>query len=267
MINICLISLGCDKNTADSERMLGLLNNKGYGITSDPEEADVAIVNTCCFIQSATQESIDTLLELSEYKKIVSDKNMMLTCLADKEAVERTSKMMLERTYGVGADNISAYVNKMNKLFSSMHPTGSQSTEYQNFKAAVQSIANLKNEYNLNNPEGRANAAEKVIQLNANLLAASTKYTSGKEAVRGTEEGQMRFNNALDSLGLLVQYSPELNDQVMQTVNKINKVRKAANTKESFVNIKEYDEKRAAKAYEDKQAREAERQAGPNRGH
>ena len=77
----------------------------------------------------------------------------------------------------------------------------------------------------------------------------------------------MRFNNALDSLGLLVQYSPELNDQVMQTVNKINKVRKAANTKESFVNIKEYDEKRAAKAYEDKQAREAERQAGPNMGH
>ncbi len=69
MINICLISLGCDKNTADSERMLGLLNNKGYGITSDPEEADVAIVNTCCFIQSATQESIDKLLEIAEYKK------------------------------------------------------------------------------------------------------------------------------------------------------------------------------------------------------
>ena len=219
------------------------------------------------FSVKAIHATANAVKELSEYKKIVSDKNMMLTCLADKEAVERTSKMMLERTYGVGADNISAYVNKMNKLFSSMHPTGSQSTEYQNFKAAVQSIANLKNEYNLNNPEGRANAAEKVIQLNANLLAASTKYTSGKEAVRGTEEGQMRFNNALDSLGLLVQYSPELNDQVMQTVNKINKVRKAANTKESFVNIKEYDEKRAAKAYEDKQAREAERQAGPNRGH
>ena len=68
-MNIFFVSLGCDKNTADSERMLGILNNKGYGITYDPEEADVAVVNTCCFIESATQESIDKLLELAEYKK------------------------------------------------------------------------------------------------------------------------------------------------------------------------------------------------------
>ncbi|MBO4863081.1 MAG: 30S ribosomal protein S12 methylthiotransferase RimO [Eubacterium sp.] len=68
-MNIYFVSLGCDKNTADSERMLGILNKKGYSITLDPEEADCAVVNTCCFIESATQESIDTLLELSEYKK------------------------------------------------------------------------------------------------------------------------------------------------------------------------------------------------------
>ena len=69
MYNVLLVTLGCDKNTADSERMLGLIQNSEYKLTSDVEEADIAVVNTCCFIESATQESIDTLLGLSEYKK------------------------------------------------------------------------------------------------------------------------------------------------------------------------------------------------------
>ncbi|MBO5610843.1 MAG: 30S ribosomal protein S12 methylthiotransferase RimO [Eubacterium sp.] len=68
-MNILLVTLGCDKNTADSERMLGLINKSGYNLTSDPEEADVVVVNTCCFIESATQESIDKLLELAELKQ------------------------------------------------------------------------------------------------------------------------------------------------------------------------------------------------------
>ncbi len=69
MINILLVTLGCDKNTADSERMLGLIDKSEYGLVSDPEEADVAVVNTCCFIESATQESIDKLIELAELKQ------------------------------------------------------------------------------------------------------------------------------------------------------------------------------------------------------
>ncbi len=69
MYNVVLVTLGCDKNTADSERMLGLIDSSDYNLTSDPEEADVAVVNTCCFIESATQESIDKLLELAELKK------------------------------------------------------------------------------------------------------------------------------------------------------------------------------------------------------
>ncbi|SEP90827.1 ribosomal protein S12 methylthiotransferase [Lachnospiraceae bacterium NE2001] len=69
MLNILLVTLGCDKNTADSERMLGLIDKSEYNLVSDPEVADVAIVNTCCFIESATQESIDKLLELAAYKE------------------------------------------------------------------------------------------------------------------------------------------------------------------------------------------------------
>lgn len=69
MLNIGFLSLGCSKNLCDSENMLGILAEKGYGIVADPAEADVIVVNTCGFIDSAKQESIDALLEMAEYKK------------------------------------------------------------------------------------------------------------------------------------------------------------------------------------------------------
>lgn len=68
-MNILFVSLGCDKNLVDSEVMLGLLRQNGYNITNDEQEADAAVVNTCCFIHDAKEESINTLLELSELKK------------------------------------------------------------------------------------------------------------------------------------------------------------------------------------------------------
>ena len=68
-LNVLLTSLGCDKNTADSEKMLGLLSSKGFNLTDSYDEADIAIVNTCCFIKSATEESIDKIFELAELKK------------------------------------------------------------------------------------------------------------------------------------------------------------------------------------------------------
>lgn len=68
-MKILFISLGCDKNLVDSEVMLGMLSEQGYSFTDDVEEADAAVVNTCCFINDAKEESINTLLELSERKK------------------------------------------------------------------------------------------------------------------------------------------------------------------------------------------------------
>ena len=69
MENVGLISLGCSKNTVDSEHMLGILRKAGYGIVSNEAEADILIVNTCGFIDPAKQESIDTLLNMAEYKE------------------------------------------------------------------------------------------------------------------------------------------------------------------------------------------------------
>lgn len=63
------ISLGCDKNLVDSEMMLGMLAQRGYAFTDDETEADVVVVNTCCFVNDAKQESIDMLLEMAELRK------------------------------------------------------------------------------------------------------------------------------------------------------------------------------------------------------
>lgn len=68
-MKILFVSLGCDKNLADTEMMLGMLREKGYTFTDDEAEADAAVVNTCCFIGDAKEESINTLLELGELRK------------------------------------------------------------------------------------------------------------------------------------------------------------------------------------------------------
>lgn len=66
---VCLVSLGCPKNLVDSEVILGLLSKEGYSITTQPERAEILIVNTCSFIQEATEEAIETILRLVPYKK------------------------------------------------------------------------------------------------------------------------------------------------------------------------------------------------------
>ena len=67
-MNILFISLGCDKNLVDTEVMLGLLDSRGYQMVDTEEEADVIVVNTCCFIHDAKEESINTILQLADYK-------------------------------------------------------------------------------------------------------------------------------------------------------------------------------------------------------
>lgn len=89
---IFFISLGCDKNLVDSEMMLGLLSEKGYEFTDDETEADIVVINTCCFINDAKQESIDTILEMAELRKSGKVKALVVTgCLAQryKEEIQK----------------------------------------------------------------------------------------------------------------------------------------------------------------------------------
>ena len=84
-MNILFISLGFDKNLVDSEVMLGLLDKKGYQIVDSEEDADIIVVNTCCFIHDAKEESIQTILEMAEYKKEGKLKALIVTgCLAQR---------------------------------------------------------------------------------------------------------------------------------------------------------------------------------------
>ena len=68
-MKLLFVSLGCDKNLVDTEFMLGMLRDDGIEITNDETEADIIIVNTCCFINDAKEESVNTILEMAEYKK------------------------------------------------------------------------------------------------------------------------------------------------------------------------------------------------------
>jgi ribosomal protein S12 methylthiotransferase len=84
-VKVGLISLGCPKNLVDSEVMLGLAQNAGHDLTNDPSAADVLVVNTCAFIDSAKQESIDTILEMAQHKKDGACRRLIVTgCLAER---------------------------------------------------------------------------------------------------------------------------------------------------------------------------------------
>ena len=84
-MKLLFVSLGCDKNLVDSEEMLGLLTRKGFEIVDDETQAEVIIINTCCFINDAKEESVNTILEMAEYKKAGSCKVLIVTgCMAQR---------------------------------------------------------------------------------------------------------------------------------------------------------------------------------------
>ena len=96
-MKILFISLGCAKNLADSEEMLGLLTAGGHEITDDETQADAIVINTCCFIKDAKEESVETILEMAEYKKTGSCHALIVTgCMAQryqKEIIEEVPEV------------------------------------------------------------------------------------------------------------------------------------------------------------------------------
>ena len=93
-MKVLFISLGCDKNLADSEEMLGLLTGNGHEIVDSEEEADAIVINTCCFIHDAKEESVNTILEMAEYKKAGTCKALIVTgCMAQRYKEEITEEI------------------------------------------------------------------------------------------------------------------------------------------------------------------------------
>ena len=84
-MKLLFISLGCDKNLVDSEYMIGMLTNHGIELTDDETEADIIIVNSCCFIGDAKEESINTILEMAQQKKTGKCRSLIVTgCLTQR---------------------------------------------------------------------------------------------------------------------------------------------------------------------------------------
>ena len=84
-MNLLFISLGCDKNLVDTEKMLGILGSEGYCFVDDETDADVIVINTCCFIGDAKEESVNTILDMARYKKEGKLKALIVTgCLAQR---------------------------------------------------------------------------------------------------------------------------------------------------------------------------------------
>ena len=84
-MKLLFVSLGCDKNLVDTEVMLGILSKGGFEFTDNEAEADVIVVNTCCFINDAKEESINTLLEMAEYEKTGNCKSLIAAgCMAQR---------------------------------------------------------------------------------------------------------------------------------------------------------------------------------------
>ena len=119
-----VISLGCDKNRVDSEKLLGLLKEKGCVTTDDLSKAQILIINTCAFLQSARTEAIETILECAEYKQGCLEKIVVTGCLPEK-FIDELYEPLLEADVFLG-------INDYQKIFEALEASY-QNDERQNF--------------------------------------------------------------------------------------------------------------------------------------
>lgn len=119
-----VISLGCDKNRVDSEKLLGLIKEKGYSLTDDLSKAQIVIVNTCAFLQSAREEAIETILECADYKSGRLEKLVVTGCLPQK---------FIDELYpSLGEADLFLGINDYEKIFDGLEASY-RTGERQNF--------------------------------------------------------------------------------------------------------------------------------------
>lgn len=130
-MKILFVSLGCDKNLVDSEKMLGMLQEKGYTFTDDEAEADVVVVNTCCFIGDAKEESINTLLQMGELKDSGQIKALIAAgCLAQRYR-EEIQKEIPQVDAIIGTTAIDEIVAALEEILA-----GQKQNHYEDINAA-----------------------------------------------------------------------------------------------------------------------------------
>ena len=118
-MKVFFVSLGCDKNSVDSEVMLSLLSKAGHTITDDEYEADIAVINTCCFIGDAKEESISTIIELGRLKEEASLKLLIITGCLGQRYKDEIHKELPEVDVILGTNSIDMIVQAIDDFFNS----------------------------------------------------------------------------------------------------------------------------------------------------
>lgn len=120
-MKILFVSLGCDKNLVDSEHMTGLLLKAGYEFTNDETEADIIIINSCCFINDAKEESIETIFEMAKYKEKGTCKALVLAgCLAQRY-IDEIEEEIPEVDICIGTTAIDKVVESIEEFLKEKH--------------------------------------------------------------------------------------------------------------------------------------------------
>lgn len=114
-MNVGFVSLGCSKNLVDTEIAIGIFKNNDYKIVNDPKEADIIVVNTCGFIESAKEEAINTILEMAEYKKKRCQYLIAMGCLVERYK-EELAKALPEVDLFIKFSNYHHFEEEINKL-------------------------------------------------------------------------------------------------------------------------------------------------------
>ena len=119
---VAFVSLGCAKNLVNTEQMMALCRDAGYVVTGDPEGADVAVLNTCGFIESAKSEAIDNILELAELKKAGKLKKLLVAgCLSQRYPGEIRAELP-EVDGMLGTGSYTDVVRAVEELMAGEHP-------------------------------------------------------------------------------------------------------------------------------------------------
>ena len=128
-MKLLFVSLGCDKNLVDSEYMIGMLTSHGIELTDDETEADIIIVNSCCFIGDAKEESINTILEMAEQKKTGCCKSLIVTGCLTQRYQDEVKKEIPEVDAILGTNSYDNIVSAVKEVMAGKHYTNLNSLE------------------------------------------------------------------------------------------------------------------------------------------
>ena len=242
-MKVGFISLGCSKNLVDSERVMGLLKHNGFEFTSHPQEADYLFVNTCGFINSAKEESINTILEMAEYKEDKCKKLFVLGCLSQRyrddliEQLPEVDRFITIDEY----PNLEAILQEEMEFpfVGCAHPRMLTSDPWMAYIKIAEGCSNrcsycaiplIRHDYVSYDfesiiEEAKMLAAKGVKELNV-IAQDTTRYGIEKYGERRLLELLQELNKieGLHWIRVLYMYPDEIDDELVVGMNKLDKV-------------------------------------------